>query len=279
MSPEKGARVAIRALFFCLLAACGSAQGNRTELHAGPAMLNFGYKEFDETGAQLNSEDGDLPGLVVDLAHHVRAWRFGVQARLFSGTADHDGRTNRGRPIKTDTDERLQSISLSLAWKSQMGAWPIAPYIGLGYHRWDRDIRPTRTSTGATVSGLFEAYSWKTAELGLLATMVSSQRFGAAVDARVFRVLDPKLKVRFESGFDDATLRLGEEAGARLGIVGVYTVGDSLGVKLELYHERWAFGRSTAQPLTSDGATVGSVFEPYSETRNNGVTLGLVLSF
>ena len=272
-------RIAIRALFFCLALACSSAHGSRTEVHAGLALLDFDYKEYSESGVLLDRESGLLPGFLIELAQTAGGWRLSGTWRLFSGTADHDGRTNLGTPIRTATDERIDSLSLQLARELDLGGWLIAPYAGYAYHRWERDIQPTQTASGAPVNGLFEVYSWNTAELGVLARLAPWGRFEGAVDVRVFRILDPEVKVRFSTGFDDARLALGEKSGGRLAFIGAYPLDDRLRLRVEVYGERWSFGRSAPQPLTSGGATVGSVTEPRSETRNHGMTLGLVLGF
>jgi hypothetical protein len=242
-------------------------------------VLDFGYKEFAESGRLLDREDGSLPGLMVEVAQTAGNWRFSGEWRAFSGMADHKGQTNLGTPISTQTDEQMQSLSLRVARQLQLGGWPIAPYAGFGLHRWKRDIRSTRTAAGAPVSGLFEVYSWKTAELGARARVASWRRFEGAVDVRVFRILDPELEVRFATGFDDARLALGEKSGGRLAFIGAYLLDDGLRLRVEVYGEWWSFGRSAPQPLTSDGMTVGSVTEPRSETRNHGITLGLVFGF
>ena len=267
----------IRALFFYLCAYYSSAHGEGIELTLAPAILDFGYKEYADHGALLNREDGPLPGLVIELARRFGAWRLSGEARVFSGTADHVGQTNLGVPITTKTDERLRGLTLRIAREVTFSRWQIAPYAGYGYQEWNRDIQSTRTSSGAAVSGLSEAYTWKLAELGALLSVRASGRFTTGVDVRVFRVLDPELRVRFASGFDDARLLLGEKSGRRLGLTGNYLLHQRMRVRFDFYEERWAFGRSNSEPLTSGGTIIGSVVEPRSETRNTGVTVGLML--
>lgn len=259
--------------------ACTSAHGSRTEVHASLALLDFDYKEFSESGVLLDREHGLLPGFLIELAQTAGDWRLSGSWRAFSGSVDHDGRTNLGTPISTETDQRIDSLSLQIARELEIAGWRLAPYAGYAYHRWQRDIRPTQTAGGAPVNGLFETYSWRTAELGALVRLSPWGRFEGAIDFRAFRILDPEVKVRFSTGFDDARLALGEKSGGRLAFIGVYPLDDRLRLRVEVYGERWSFGRSAPQPLTSDGVTVGSVTEPRSETRNHGITLGLVFGF
>ena len=259
---------------------CSSANAQRTEVHAAVGMVDFGYKEFSDSGTLLDREDGLLPGLALEVARRIGDWRLSGDARYFSGSADYDGRTNFGTPIRTETDERMYSLSLRIAHEFRIGGWSIAPYAGYGYHRWQRDIKPTQTAGGAPVSGLFEVYTWKAAEMGALVQRSFLERFNAGVDLRVFRVLDPEVEVRFSSVFDNAQLALGERSGVRVALIGAYELDERLRLRLELYHEGWSFGRSSPQPLTSGGnATAVSVQEPRSDTRNTGLTLGLVFGF
>jgi hypothetical protein len=260
---------------------CGAAHAaDRTEVHAGIGVVDFGYKEFSESGTLLDREDGLLPGLALEVARRLGDWRLSGDARYFSGNADYDGRTNFGTPISTETDERMYSLSARVAREFRIDGWSIAPYAGYGWHRWQRDIKPTQTAGGAPVSGLLEVYTWNTAELGTLAQLTLRERFHVGVDLRLFRVLDPEVEVRFSSVFDEARLPLGERSGARVALISAYELDQHLRIRLELYHEGWSFGRSSAQPLASGGSPTGvSVMEPRSETRNTGVTLGMVVGF
>ena len=273
------ARCAIRALFFCLYAWFGSAHGAGIEATVAPAVLDFGYKEYADSGALLNREDGPLPGLVMELARRFGAWRLSGEGRLFSGTVDHVGQTNLGVPITTRTDEKLYALTLRIAREVNIGSAQIAPYVGYGYQEWHRSIDATHTSAGAPVSGLSEVYTWKVAEIGALVSALRYGRFTGGVDVRVFRVVDPEVRVRFTTGFDDARLSLGEKSGRHLGLSGTYMLAERTRVRVDFYQERWAFGRSSSEQLTSGGAIVGSVFEPRSETRNTGLNVGVTLDF
>ena len=242
-----------------------------------PAVLDFGYKEYADGGALLNREDGPLRGLVIELGRRLGAWRLNGEARLFSGTADHVGQTNTGVPVTTKTDEKLYALTLRIAREVRVSRWQIAPYVGYGYHAWNRGIESTHTSSGAPVSGLSEAYRWKVAELGTLLSVMASDRFSSGVDLRLFRVVDPELRVRFSTRFDDARLSLGEKSGRHIGLTGSYILDGRMRLRFSFYEERWAFGRSNVEALTSGGTIVGSVVEPRSETRNTGVTVGVIL--
>jgi len=262
-----------------LAAACGLAYGDKTEVYVALAAVDFGYKEYSESGALLDREDGALPGIVLEATRKMRDWEITGGWRSVWGTADYGGRTNLGMPVSTETGERIQSVSLRLARRLEIGAASFAPYIGFGFHEWQRDIRSTRTANNAPVSGLFETYAWKTAELGIKAHVVRWGPLEGGFDARVFRVHQPSVKVRFPTQFDETRLALGEKSGARLSILCSYPLAPPVGLRFELFHERWSFGRSAPQPLTSGGVVVGSVVEPRSETRNTGVALGVVRSF
>jgi hypothetical protein len=117
-------------------------------------------------------------------------------------------------PVSTETGERVQSVSLRLARRLEIGAASFAPCVGFEFHEWQRDIRSTRTVNNAPVSGLFETYTWKTVELGIAAHVVRWGPLEDGFDARVFRVLHPSVKVRFPTEINETRLALGEEFGA-----------------------------------------------------------------
>jgi len=276
---QSRARRVVRALFFSLSVAYGSAYAQSNEFQIGLGLIDFGYQEFSESGSLIDREDALLPAVFIEAARRAGPWRLSAGWRFFSGTADHQGRTNFGVPITTETRERLQSLAFRAAHDLQLLGWQVSPYAGFGYHEWRRDIQSTRTASGASVNGLLERYSWTTVEVGALAHIGRWAQLEGMVDIRVFRILDPKLKVHFSGGFDDARLALGEESGFRIGVISAYPMDKSMRLRAEVYYERWSFGRSTAEPLTTNGRTVGTVLEPRSETNITGVTVGVLFGF
>ncbi|WP_236860698.1 outer membrane beta-barrel protein [Candidatus Reidiella endopervernicosa] len=150
-------RCRVRLLIVLLMFAVptmASGEEHSLEWSIGLSLLNFGYEEFDTDGRSLNREDGWLPGISASIIERDGAWFGEARASLYGGSVDYDGETQSGAPFTTETKTWLFDSNYRLGhW---FGDAPrIAPYIGVGYHRWDRDIQ----GKGAVV-GLSELYQW-----------------------------------------------------------------------------------------------------------------------
>jgi len=58
-----------------------------------------------------------------------------------------------------------------------------------------------------------------------------------------------------------------------------YTMSRTAGLTVEPFVESFALGRSATAPLTSNGAAVGTVNEPRSDTRNYGLVISVSQRF
>jgi len=85
--------------------------------------------------------------------------------------------------------------------------------------------------------------------------------------------------VDFAGRFDDLGLDLGEETGFKADLAIHWRLARATELWLATWYEYWALGRSADRVLTRDGRVVGTVFEPRSETRNAGLSLGAVWRF
>jgi len=247
----------------------------------GVALRHFDYREFSTSDRLLDRERGIIPGVFFELSSVRGRLRGGVSLARFSGEVDYTGQTNLGLPVSTVTAERMVTLRPWLGWDSEYGGTALQPYVGLGAHRWERDIRPTVLANGTPVSGLFEVYAWQTLDAGVKLRVLAGERSEGWFHATVFRVLDPQLRLRFSSGQDEARLYLGERSGFRLGVLGHYALDKRLRLQWDIGVEKWAFGRSAPVPLTTGNGsiTVGTVTEPRSETRSIDLALGLATSF
>jgi len=253
-----------------LAAVCAVAHA-QTELQVSAGVMGFSYKEYADSGALLDREDAMLPGVTGELGHRIGPWRISASGSFFSGTADYDGQTQAGVPAKTDTDEQLWSAGVRLERRLEIGTASLSPYVGFGYHEWQRDIKNGRTVNNTPVTGLLEVYSWKTAELGaLLRFNTWWEGLEGAVDARVFRTFAPELQVRLPGATRDTTFDLGEETGGRLALLGTYRLDARLRLRIEAFYERWSFGKSPV---------VSGFLEPRSDTQTAGLLVGLIYSF
>ena len=256
------------------------ARSRSTRASITLSAMDFGYKEFSDTGRLLDQEYGVLPGIGIALEWSRQAWVVWGGISYYAGTVTYDGQTNLGNPISTDTATTLWDGQVRLGRHFGSEAGQITPYLGFAYHYWNRDILPTQTASGRYVSGLNEIYRWYSFDLGILAmatTHVPGLRIG--LDVRGFQIKRPTMELMPANGYDGTTLALGEERGWYLGLPIDYSLNGSTALRVELYAETWGFGRSATQKLTSGGVVVGSVYEPQSETRVYGLVIGLNRQF
>ena len=252
----------------------------RWALSVGGAILNFGYREFSDSGTQLNREHGAIPGVALSLSRRQDRWLLVGDYSYHAGGVAYNGQTNTGVAITTRTDQNIVDMALRAEyWRATTGGLNYALYIGTGYHHWERDIQPTRTASGAPVSGLFETYQWWLGFLGAKAVLHESGRARWLLDARLTRPVNPSVTVDFNGRYDNARLYLGERWGARLALPWHYEMSRSTSLIAEPFVESYELGRSATTPLTSNGLTVGGVYEPRSESRNYGLAFGISQRF
>lgn len=270
----------------CCLILLGSITANATaaeyerESSVGVGFMDFTYKEFGDDGALLDREDGALPGIAARFARRRGSWALAGGAGVHAGDVAYDGQTNTGVPITTRSGAEITDLYLRTELRSPFSrSWDSAFYFGVGYSRWSRDIRPTTTASGAPVQGLFEVYEWWRFLLGAYVTLAGSTHAGWRVDTQVFRTSNSTVHVDFRGSFDSATLDLGDAWGGRVALQWFRPLSATTSLVVEPYAATWKHGRSATRPLTQNGATVGTLNEPRSETRNVGIAVSLCMRF
>jgi len=251
-----------------------------SEIEIGAAVLNFGYKEFSESGKLLDREDGNIPGAMLRFSHPRKPFLFAGEVSYYGGDVVYDGQTNTGIPITTRTGERIVDTAVRAEyWEATPAGFNYALYAGAGYRRWERDIRPTRTAAGAPVSGLFEIYQWWFGLLGAKLTLSESPQARWLLDARVVRPVNPSITVDSPGQYDSVRLGLGERWGWRLALPWRYGMSQAAGLTVEPFVESFEIGRSATVTAIKNGTPVGTVTEPRSETRNYGLAISVSSRF
>jgi hypothetical protein len=252
-----------------------STQNGAWQGRIGLSALEFGYKEFSDNGALVDRERGGLPGLAAALTRTQGRWFATGEVSYFSGAARYRGQTQSGAPLNTRTEEKLLDIQMQTGrWYRLRGDIDWSVYAGLGYHRWQRDIKPIEN-----VNGLFEIYNWGYGILGTKAFIYKSGKWEGGIDLRLNRTIFPKIRVDFKGIYDDAHLDLGGRFGTRLSLPWRYRFSQDTAFAFEPYMESWNLGRSPNKPLTQNGALAGHVFEPRSETHNYGMSVSVIRDF
>ncbi|MCR4302772.1 MAG: hypothetical protein NUV63_00905 [Gallionella sp.] len=261
------------ALFFVfLLSSTGNAaddlQSADVAAEFGFSMTRFRYAEFNDTGSVLDTEQGVIPGLSFRLAQRPlawgRSWEWEGLAGYHYGRVDYTGQTQSGVPYNTRTGEEISDYALRIgSWFE--GSYPVMPYAGLGYRRWDRDILP------ASLGGLFESYRWKYAWLGTKIVAYQRDASNLTLDIGWIKPVDPVLHVDFRGAYNvSPRLNPGSRDGLRLMLTSRSALPENATLILEPYFEYWKLGRSPS--LTTGGITV---HEPASRTNNFGFNLRL----
>lgn len=260
-------------------ASVNSNKAMQVELFVGASLMNFGYTEFAADDAWLDEENGVVPGLLVGGTLHWSKAYASLAMNYYFGEVEYQGQTQSdnpalsGLPISSVSDTDIFDTTVIAGY--QFSSLNI--YAGLGYYFWRRNIRPTVTSSGLPVAGVLEFYSWSYALLGAKTELWRNWTSQLELDLRVTRMLDANMEVDFLgfSGYDNATLNLGEDWGFRLAVPWTFQFVESeSSIIIEPYYTSWNLKRSSVTELTVGGVATGSgVVEPRSETRNFGISI------
>jgi len=265
-------------VFFAPLS--GHAQANATEFSISSSLLHFDYQEFNDYGKLLDREEGYIPGLAIAINQPVGQWLLGLTLSYHSGETAYSGQTTSGIPITTTTRQNIVDAAVQTEyWLLTAHNLQYAPYFGLGYHLWQRDILPTTTAGGAPVYGLFENYSWWIGFIGIKTQLYSNDDYSCILDMRLTQTIKPEITVDFGGNYDKAALPLGERMGARIALPWRHRLSTDADLLLEPSAEYYELGRSATAPLTSHGTVAGNVYEPSSKTFNYALQLGLSQRF
>lgn len=246
-----------------------------------PALRDFAYKEFDAGGELLDREDGVVPGVILGVSREWRDLHLVVDFSHYGGDVDYDGQTQSGIPITTQTNAQFSSISFRAERRERTTTGrAYGTYVGLGYTRWVRDIESTRTAGGTFVQGLLETYTWWTAEVGARVALYQAGSATWQLDARFLYTLYPSVEVDSHGLFDRVTLEPEGRPGFRVALPWEYGAkGQATRFIAEPWIEYFEFGESDPETITTGGVPVGTALEPRSETRNLGVSVGILHRF
>lgn len=257
-----------------------SFASDQAEWQISGSILNFGYKELDLNKKLLDREDGFIPGIKLGVRYPIKQWVLAGDLAYHTGDAAYTGQTQTGIPITTTTNQRIADTTLQAEyWTQTEEGTAYAPYLGGGFHYWRRDIKPTTISSGAPVRGLLEIYTWWQIFLGVKSEIYQSETISWQLDTHLSYLIQPSIYVDFNGLYDNATLPLGERWGLKVALPGHYKLNPTADLLIEPFAETYELGRSSTATLTSNGTPVGSVNEPYSQTINYGVSLGVSQKF
>lgn len=259
------------ALFFVLLQVfVNSAKAEDHQLMAavGISAVRFHYQEFSEVGRILDTEQGGILGGVLVLRGQMNNWTLEGSGSFHTGTVPYVGQTNLGTPYNTRTYETLMDMALRVGYWIDT-RYPVMPFVGMGYRRWDRDILP------GTLGGLFESYRWPYYWTGIKVALGESTPVRHQFDLGLIKPIHPEMTINFKGAFN-ASPRVfpASKVGWRLSFTSTLELSNTSQLTLMPFYEYWALERS---PLVSQNGV--DVYEPASKTNNVGVNVRIGQDF
>lgn len=259
----------------------------KTDVEVGIALMAFDYTEYDGNNIFLDGETGLIPGVVIKVKTQKNIYAEWVGS-LYYNKIKYDGETqitaipitSRSEALIMDTHVKFgKNFDVSYQRNQSL-------YAGLGYRYWLRNILPTvidapgNPDDGKGVAGVLEEYHWFYALLGYQVSFNASDKVQVGFDFRFTHMFNAKIDIDHLGfrGYDNITLDLGGEAGARFAMPVEIKMSKSM-LFVTPYYEIIDIGKSNTALITSGGVPVLSngrqviIHEPRSETRNVGIEL------
>jgi hypothetical protein len=270
-----------------------SPKKSRRELpsrfYIGPDFLHRDYNEEEITPGFKSHEFGTLFGLQATYDYvKAKAVYVGVGFRYGGGQTTYDGSLQDGTPATSTTDNRFLNIEGRLGYTFQVGRegrFLFSPFVGLGYHNWNRDISDNITITGeGSIQGVntIETYSWGYVGPGFHAEYKVSPKFDIGLNAKLMVMLGGRIKVEdkfqgetFDQGSGDLGNTLQYEVEVPLTFHLVERPQTGIDLKITPFYRNQNISRGKTFDLDSGDFAV----EPASTTSVYGVTAGIQFRF
>lgn len=255
-------------LFAVLPGSVHANEGATLNIGAALSALHFEYIETSATNQVLDAEFGGIAGGALRLGGRRGGWEVETALSYHRGRVTYDGHLTTGQPYLTRTDESITDAALRLGYWLEL-PYPVQPYLGYGYRRWDRDILPGTSLSGSAVSGLFESYRWRYLWLG--ARVLTRLEGGAQTvfDVGLLKPLHPRMLIDFKGVYAvSPTVYPEGKPGLRMSLTSSLPLSGGRMLAIVPYYEYWELGRS---PTVNAGSV--SVYEPASKTGNAGIDL------
>ena len=260
--------VSAASTLFLFAASLSQADEPVFEWKAGLLTQYFHYEEFNSQGNTLNQEEGLLPGLQFSLGYSTNRVRHQVQAEVYHGDVDYDGKTQGGIPHRTQTDTQLYHLGYRLDTGNT--AYGLSAYFSADWHYWSRSIQPV-----GFIIGLDETYRWPSISLGLSYPLLHSEQHSLNFSAGYLRLLTGRFTVDLsELGFSKQEINLGSGDGEEASLLYRFRLDEKQSIELELYARRWSFQKSKPETISNSIRSITFV-----EPRSNSLRTGFALRF
>lgn len=236
----------------------------------GASLIDFHYEEESSQGEMLDSEDGLLPGLMLEMAAISEHWSISGSLMVEKGEVDYIAYPDSSNELSSKTDETITEASLDLCIKQNISETIEIAYIfGVGKRYWDRDIHSL-----PNISGLDEQYEWPYFSLGVKPTYEINTQSSIDLLVRAKRTFNATLDVEFKEGqYDPVKLDLDDGIGLEFEANWLQRIDQTTIIGIGPYLHLWWFDQSEELTLTINGLPAGSIYEPASFTRSTGIRL------
>lgn len=235
----------------------------------GFTIESFNYDEKDENDRRIDSEDGALPGLFLNLQARSGHWFIAGEFHILQGEVDYTAYP-ADTELKSRTSENIKDLSLTFGFSQDLNASTQLEYSGgLGLRNWERDIHSL-----PGIPGLDETYDWPYLSLAIKPVIQMNPGNSVTLLLRAKQAFDATLDVKFKDGLhDQVKLDLDNGRGLELEVTWFYEKSPTTSIGLGPYLHFWWFDESDQFTLTENGTPVGTVHEPASDTRSLGFRL------
>ena len=219
-------------------------------------------------GAPFDTEKNWVPGVGVSLSL-MRNWfadnlYFNARFAVENGKTDYVG-AYQGQPFGSLVSTSGATVydyefRLGKGFAPQQ-SFMATPFIGIGYHDWDRRVNAGEDYSNAYAGG------------GLLLQWSFMSRLVLSIDGFIGQTIEPQVHVVTIPGeIVGSTLALGNSWVYKAGLSGDYAITRSLHMNAGVEWVKFDYGQSALDPT-------GTYLEPYSNTSNVTVKAGVGYAF
>jgi hypothetical protein len=260
-----------------------------SRLYIGP---DFFHRDYSEKEGK-SDEFGTLYGFQATYDYvKGNSIYFGFGLRYGTGQTTYDGSLQSdGTPAKSTTGNHLLNLEGRLGYTFQPGGRKgrllLSPFVGLGYHKWNRNISGDFTLPTGQIDGVdtSEIYSWGYVGPGFHAEYKISKKFDIGLNAKLMFMFGGAINAENKSQeiiTEQGSGGIGNDLQYEIELPLTFHLVDKpqtgIDLKVTPYYRSQDIGRGSDFPLRSNqGERI--LFEPASNTSAYGVTAGVQFRF
>jgi hypothetical protein len=258
-------------------------------LFLGPDIFYRNYNEEEIVPGFKSFEYGFLYGVNLEYDYVRRnSIYLGANFRYGTGQTNYRGGlqfldSDEIIPFESKTDNQFINVEGRIGYTfkaDKVGRVLVTPFIGYGYHHWNRDISGDGVIPGFgrfLVGDTEEDYSWQFFAAGLRTEYRPIRRLSVGLNFKMMKMIRGKIDIN-----DEVTLGLGNKLHYEIEAPFTFHVIDkpshAIDVRFTPYYRSQDIGRGEIGILeTAEGAIL--VLEPASTTDVYGATFGVVVRF